>query len=137
VLADTSAWIWSRRAPPAVRNAFDEAVVDGRIATCDTVRLELLYSARNATDFRELETELAELPDCPISKAEWRAALDVYRALADAGGAHQRAVKHADLLIAAAARAAGHEVLHYDEDFDRIAGVTGQRCRWLAPRGTL
>jgi predicted nucleic acid-binding protein len=101
------------------------------------VRLELLYSARNATDFRELETELAQLPDCPISKAEWRAALDVYRALADAGGAHQRAVKHADLLIAAAARAAGHKVLHYDEDFDRIAGVTGQRCRWLAPRGTL
>jgi predicted nucleic acid-binding protein len=64
-------------------------------------------------------------------------ALHVYRALANAGGSHQRAVKHADLLIAAAARAAGLEVLHYDEDFDRIAGVTGQRCRWLAPRGTL
>jgi predicted nucleic acid-binding protein len=137
VLADTSAWIWSRRASAAVRDAFDEAVVEGRIATCDMVRLELLYSARNATEFRELETELAELPDCPIGKAAWQAALDVYRALADAGGAHQRAVKHADLLIAAAARAAGHEVLHYDEDFDRIAGVTGQRCRWLAPRGTL
>jgi predicted nucleic acid-binding protein len=101
------------------------------------VRLELQYSARNATDFREQETELAALGDCPVGKAEWQAALDVYRALADAGGAHQRAVKHADLLIAAAARAAGHEVLHYDEDFDRIAGVTGQRCRWLAPRGTL
>jgi predicted nucleic acid-binding protein len=137
VLADTSAWIWSRRAPPAVRNAFDDAVVDGRVATCDMVRLELLYSARNATDFRELETELAGLPDCPIGKAEWQAAVDVYRALADAGGAHQRAVKHADLLIAAAARVAGHVVLHYDEDFDRIAGVTGQHCRWLAPRGTL
>jgi predicted nucleic acid-binding protein len=137
VLADTSAWIWSRRAPAAVRDGFDEAVIDGRVATCDMVRLELLYSARNATDFRELEMELAELPDCSIGRPEWRAALDVYRALADAGDAHQRAVKHADLLIAAAARAAGREVLHYDEDFDRIAGVTGQRCRWLAPRGTL
>ena len=120
-----------------MRDAFDEAVVDGRIAMCDMVRLELLYSARNATDFRELELELAQLPDCPIGKSEWRAALDVYRALADEGGAHQRAVKHADLLIAAAAHAAGREVLHYDEDFDRIAGITGQRCRWLAPRGTL
>ncbi len=137
MLADTSAWIWSRRAPAAVREEFDDAVVDGRIATCDMVRLELLYSARNATDFRKLEAELAELPDCPISKAEWQAALDAYRALAHAGGAHQRAVKHADLLIAAAAHAAGREVLHYDGDFDRIAGVTGQRCRWLAPRGTL
>jgi len=137
VLADTSAWLWSRRAPAAVREEFDDAVVDGRIATCDMVRLELLYSARNPTDFRELEAELGELGDCPIGKAEWQAALNVYRALANAGGAHQRAVKHADLLIAAAARAAGLEVLHYDEDFDRIAGVTGQRCRWLAPRGTL
>jgi predicted nucleic acid-binding protein len=137
VLADTSAWIWSRRAPATVREAFDEAVVDGRVATCDMVRLELLYSARNATDFRELEAELAELADCPIGKPEWQAALEVYRALSDVGGAHQRAVKHADLLIAAAARAAGLEVLHYDVDFDRIAGVTGQRCRWLAPRGTL
>jgi predicted nucleic acid-binding protein len=137
VLADTSAWIWSRRAPAGVREAFDEAVVDGLIGTCDMVRLELLYSARNPADFRELEAELAELPDCPIGKAEWRSALDVYRALADSGGTHHRAVKHADLLIAAAARAAGSEVLHYDEDFDRIAGITGQACRWLAPRGTL
>jgi hypothetical protein len=47
---------------------------------------------------------LAALPDCPIGKGEWQAGLDVYRALADAGGAHQRAVKHADLLIAAAGR---------------------------------
>jgi predicted nucleic acid-binding protein len=137
VLADTSAWIWSRRAPAGIREAFDEAVVDGRIATCDMVRLELLYSARNATDFRELEEELAELPDCPIGKAEWQAALSVYRALAHAGGAYQRAVKHADLLIAAAAHAAGREVLHYDEDFDRIAAITGQPSRWLADRGTL
>lgn len=137
MLADTSAWIWSRRAPVAVREAFDQAVIDGRIGTCDVVRLEMLYSARDAADFAELEAELAELPDCPIGKAEWRAALAVYRALADSGGAHQRAVKHADLLIAAAADAAGREVLHYDEDFDRIAGITGQPCRWLAPRGTL
>ena len=101
------------------------------------VRLELLYSARSAADFRELEAELAELADCPIGKAEWQAALAVYGALADTGGSHQRAVKHAALLIAAAAHAAGHEVLHYDEDFDRIAGITGQPCHWLAVRGTL
>jgi len=28
-------------------------------------------------------------------------------------------------------------VLHYDEDYDRIAGITGQDVQWLAPRGTL
>jgi predicted nucleic acid-binding protein len=39
--------------------------------------------------------------------------------------------------IAAAAEAAGLTVLHYDEDFDRIAEVTGQPTRWLADRGGL
>ena len=121
---------------PSLAQVFLAAALGSVLLVAGALGL-FLYSARNATDFRELEAELAELADCPIGKAEWRAALDVYRALADAGGAHQRAVKHADLLIAAAARAAGHEVLHYDEDFDRIASVTGQRCRWLAPRGTL
>jgi len=40
-------------------------------------------------------------------------------------------------LIAAAAEAAGLTVLHYDEDYDRIAAVTAQGASWLAPRGSL
>jgi len=28
-------------------------------------------------------------------------------------------------------------VVHYDEDYDLIAQVTGQQARWLAPRGSL
>lgn len=43
---------------------------------------------------------------------------------------------HPDLLIAAAAEAAGVPILHYDEDYDRIAAITGQPAEWLAPRGT-
>jgi predicted nucleic acid-binding protein len=46
-------------------------------------------------------------------------------------------VKHPDLLIAAAAEAAGVTVLHYDEDYDRIAEITGQPTCWLAPTGSL
>ena len=52
----------------------------------------------------------------------------------------QRSVKHPELLIAAAAEAAEAAdvtVLHYDEDYDRIAAITGQPTRWLAPMGTL
>jgi predicted nucleic acid-binding protein len=40
-------------------------------------------------------------------------------------------------LIAAAAETAGLTVLHYDEDYDRIAAITGPDVRWLAPRGSL
>ena len=46
-------------------------------------------------------------------------------------------MKHPDLLIAAAAEAAAVTLLHYDEDYDRIAEVTGQATRWLAAKGSL
>jgi predicted nucleic acid-binding protein len=137
-LADTSAWVWSRRAGhQELRHAFDVAVVDGEVATCDMVRLELLYSARNAGEFGELRDELGALPDCPIGEQQWDRALWVYEQLAAHGAAHQRSVKHPDLLIAAAAETAGLTILHYDEDYDRIAAVTGQPTRWLADRGSL
>ena len=101
------------------------------------VRLELLYSARNGTEFVEIREDLDSLLDCPIGKEEWGRAIAVYEQLAGRGGRHQRSVKHADLLIAAAAEAAGVAVLHYDEDYERIAAVTGQPVRWLARRGSL
>lgn len=137
-LADTTAWAWSRRSgSPELRGDFDDALVAGELATCDMVRLELLHAARNATEFVAMREELESVPDCAIGKGEWERALWVYERLAKVGGGAQRAVKHPDLLIAAAAEAAGVAVLHYDEDYDRIARVTGQPVRWLAPRGSL
>jgi predicted nucleic acid-binding protein len=50
---------------------------------------------------------------------------------------HQRGRKLPDLLIAAAAEANGLTVLHYDADFDRISAVTGQRCEWVVPSGSV
>jgi predicted nucleic acid-binding protein len=77
------------------------------------------------------------LPDCPIAQGQWQRALWVYEQLSARGGAHQRSVKHPDLLIAAAAEAADLTIVHYDEDYDRIAEITGQPMRWLAPAGSL
>ena len=137
-LADTTAWSWSRRrAYPELRESFDAALIEGEIATCDLVRLELLYSARNAVDFAEIRSELEALPDCPIGEPQCARAVSVYQQLSGRGGAFHRAVKHADLLIAAAAESAGATLLHYDEDYDRIAAITGQPTRWLAPKGSL
>jgi predicted nucleic acid-binding protein len=45
-------------------------------------------------------------------------------------------VKGADLRIAVAAESQGATGLHYDQDFDVIADVTGQPTRWIAPRGS-
>ena len=49
----------------------------------------------------------------------------------------QRGAKLADLLIAAAAEAAGLVVLHYDHDFELIAEITGQTTEWIVPAGTV
>jgi predicted nucleic acid-binding protein len=137
-LADTTAWSWSRRArSDELRQQFDERLVEGEVAICDMVRLELLHTARNASEFQELADDLDALPTCPIRASEWKRALWVYRELAKQGGAHQRSVKHPDLLIAAAAETAEIPVLHYDEDYERIAKITGQPQRWLAPNGSL
>lgn len=136
-LADTSAWSWTRVVGGDLRRVFDEAVVEGEVATCDMVRLELLYSARSASEFRALRAGLKAVPECPIGREQWKRALEVYEQLAEQGGLHHRAVKHPDLLIAAAAEAAGVALLHYDEDYERIAAITGQDVRWLAPRGSL
>ena len=136
-LADTSAWVWTRAVGGELRAMFDDAIIEGDVASCDMVSLELLYSARNAAEFTSLRGELEALPNCPIGTEEWQRALYVYEQLAHRGGLHHRAVRHPDLLIAAAAESAGIAVLHYDEDYDRIAAITGQDVHWLAPRGSL
>jgi predicted nucleic acid-binding protein len=135
-LADTSAWFVSRRAPQ-LRAVFDGLLETGQIATCDAVKLELLHTARNGAELTARRAELDLLPQCPIGPTEFRRALDVYEQLAHQGGLHHRRVKHPDLLIAAAAESASVPLLHYDEDFEQIAAITGQETRWIAPRASV
>lgn len=135
VLADTSAW--ARAGHPTVAEQWEAALRDDRIAVCDPVRLELLYSTRSATDYAARAEELDALHQLECGTAAFRRALQVQRALGERGGLHHRSVKLVDLLVAAAGELAGVAVWHYDEDFDRIAAVTGQATEWLARRGSL
>jgi predicted nucleic acid-binding protein len=48
-----------------------------------------------------------------------------------------RAVKFPDLLIAATVERHGLVVIHYDSDYDRIAGITGQPVGWVVPAGSV
>ncbi len=138
MLADTSAWIWSRRKGyPELRAWFDEQLVESRIAVCDLVKLELLYGTRSGAEHDQRRLELDALPRCAIGPDEWARAVETQSRLADLGPDHHKVAQWQDLLVAAAAQSAGLEVLHYDEDFDWIQRVTGQPMRWLAPRGTL
>lgn len=133
--ADTSAWHHATK--PAVANRWLAALSANQVGVCDQARLEILYSARSATDYAALADELDGLAQIPIDSETFARAYQVQRELAYVGGLHHRSVKIADLIIAAAAELSGTVVWHYDEDYDRIAAITGQRAEWIAPRGTL
>jgi predicted nucleic acid-binding protein len=103
----------------------------GRPSICD---LEVGYSARNADEWDRLVEALAPFDRVETTAAHLRRALQVQRLLAQRS---QRGRKIPDLLIAAAAEQLDVAVLHYDADFDAIASVTGQRCQWVVPAGSV
>jgi predicted nucleic acid-binding protein len=101
------------------------------------VAMELLHSASTPSQFRQLEDDLGAMPWIRMGEPEWRRAIEVYGLVSDRGHPADRAVPHADLLIAAAAELSDIELVHYDRDYDLIAATTGQRAVWVRPRGTL
>ena len=109
--------------------------LSGQIATCGMIDLELLYSARDGDDHHELARDRLLLPRVPCGDAAFDRAIEVQGVLADTG--RHRAVAVEDLVIAAAAEHAGLAVLHYDQDYDLIAEVTGQPMEWVVPQGTV
>lgn len=135
LLADTSAWHRARH--PQVEPGWRAALGADRLATTAVVRLEVLYSTRSARDYRTVRDELDALLQVPCGDGAHRRAEAVQAALAEQQALHHRSVTIPDLLIAAAAELAGATVWHYDEDYDRIAAVTGQPTEWIVPRGTL
>ncbi|HEX7346709.1 MAG TPA: PIN domain-containing protein [Candidatus Limnocylindrales bacterium] len=134
-LVDTSALILGTR-DERVRPWLIDAVAKDDVILCDIVALEFLMGARTADDYARLELALAGFRWAETVPADWRRAREVHRALAGQGAGHQRSVRIPDLLIAAIGEREGLSVAHYDEDYDRIAAITGQPTRWVLPRGT-
>ena len=133
-LVDTSAYARMRIAEVQVILA--PLIELGEVATCGMITLEILYSARSSADLEAVRSELRfALTNVPVQDTDFERAIEVMADLA-AHGQH-RAAKLPDLLIATVAERAGLTVLHYDEDFDRIAMVTGQPMQWVVPRGSV
>jgi predicted nucleic acid-binding protein len=103
----------------------------GRPAICD---LEVGYSARNAEEWDRLVGALDAFQPVETTEHHVRRALQVQRLLA---ARSQRGRKIPDLLVAAAAEELDAVVLHYDADFYLISEVTGQRCEWVVPAGSV
>jgi predicted nucleic acid-binding protein len=134
-IADTSAWVRARN--PAVTQGWTAALRHEQIATCPIVKLELLRTARDASDYERIDQELSALRDVPITRSVTNAAFRAFRELAQVHPLYHRSIRLPDLLIAAAAQDVSLGVLHYDAHFDRLAEVLDFESRWIAPAGSL
>jgi predicted nucleic acid-binding protein len=131
-LADTSAV--ARIAKPMVGARLRPLMEAGLVARCAVTDLEAGVSARSGPDWGRTRSARSSWPNAVIDGSVLDRALEVQGELA-CRGLH-RSVKIGDLIIAAAAERGGLVVLHYDRDFDRIAGITGQPAEWIVPAGS-
>ncbi len=131
-LVDTS--VLTRLSDETVRASVEPLAAGERIARAGISDLEVGFSARNLREWTRLTTALSAFPLIETDAVHVERARQVQRLLASRG---LRGKKIPDLLVAAAAEQAGLMVLHYDGDFDLIARVTGQRCEWVVPAGSI
>jgi predicted nucleic acid-binding protein len=131
-LVDTS--VLKRLSVPAVRAVVEPLAATGRLARAGISDLEVGYSARNAREWDRLVRALEIFTLVETTADHVARAKQVQRHLASKS---QRGRKIPDLLVAAAAEAEQLAVLHYDQDFDQVAKVTGQSCEWVVPAGSI
>ncbi|HEY8764356.1 MAG TPA: PIN domain-containing protein [Solirubrobacteraceae bacterium] len=116
VLIDKSAYVRGEAAVPEA----DE------LCLCAVTRLELLYSARSASDSELLEDDLQQFRDLRMDAETFAVALGAQRELATRG---QHRLPIPDLLIASCAQQRGADVLHVDRHYDTLAQVLAFRPR--------
>ena len=133
-LADTSVYVLRGR-HAGVQQRFESLLSAGRLAICQMTAMEFLNNAPSPRAYEVVWAAVHGQRWMDVTTAAMNRALSVHRQLAKAS--QHRMFKLPDLIIAATAEEHGATVLHYDADFDRIAGITGQPVEWVAPRGSL
>jgi predicted nucleic acid-binding protein len=128
--------VLARLARPEVREVVLPRIQAGRIAIAIVTELEVGFSARSVDDYLTTRRTLLDhlVPILIAPRAEQRAR-EVQAELVRRG--QHRAASIPDLLLAAAAEVEQLSVLHYDADFELIAGITGQPTEWVVPRGSV
>jgi predicted nucleic acid-binding protein len=130
-LVDTS--VFTRFTRPSVGETLAELAPAG-LRYSPLTGLELRYSASNGPEWDRFSAALAEYNREPVLPEDFERADQVQRLLASEG---LKGRKPVDLVIAAQAERTQLVVLHYDWDFELIAGITKQPHRWVVPRGSV
>lgn len=99
---------------------FDE-LLDGDLATCEVVQMEVLAGARDEAHLRGLRQLLARATLLPMYRTDYEGAAALYRRCRREGATVRSTL---DCLVAAVAIRNGVPVLHNDRDFDALARHT-------------
>ncbi|MGH2874597.1 MAG: PIN domain-containing protein [Solirubrobacteraceae bacterium] len=122
-VADTSAWWRVPMLPARLRGLVQEAIREDRVLITPVARMEILYSARTAEEYTDLDARLSALRLLRNDRAAADAAMTALRELAGRADGYHRVPVTDALIAAAAADQGGLAVLHRDGHFDRLAEV--------------
>jgi|SRR5215469_5252388 len=133
-LADTS--VRARLHYAEVASVLGPLIEAGLVATCGVIEFELGWATRTSAELNQVRADRdAGYEWLPTHDEDWHRALEVQTALWRSG--RISVVGFPVLLIASVAERQGGTIVHYDGDYDLIAGITGQPTRWVVPRGTV
>ena len=118
ILIDTSAWVEYLRGSGSTAHLQVRELLDGEIATCDAVRMEVLAGARSKGNQGDIERLLARARTLETLAVDYDLAAATYRSCRRGGETPRSLI---DCLIAAVAIRSGVALLHADRDFDAIA----------------
>jgi predicted nucleic acid-binding protein len=107
----------------APQRTVEEAIVDDRLWITPIIRMEILYSARNSTEYIAFETELDGFRILRNDRAVADAAMSAIGELAQHSDGYHRVPLTDALIAAAAAEHGGVAVLHRDTHFNKLAEV--------------
>ena len=120
IVADTSVWVEFFRARGSREQLeLDRLLVQDQVATVGPVIAELLQGARNSQEFERIRDHLVPLPYERETIDTWITVGSLSFQLRRAGVT----LGMMDLLIAALALEANHEVYTLDEHFQRVPGL--------------
>jgi len=124
ILVDTSAWVeFLRDTGSPICTRVDE-FLDGDVATCDPICMEVLAGARDESHLNDLRRLLARASVVEALPGDYEEAAALYRTCRRGGETVRKLI---DCLIGAIAIRAGLPVLHADSDFEVLARHTALR----------
>ena len=121
ILIDTSAWVEFLRDTDSNVCVRVDVALDGDIAVCDAIRMEVLAGAHDERHLEMLRRLLAMAVVLPTEPVHYDDAASLFRRCRSEGESVRRLI---DCLIAAVAIRADVPVLHRDKDFDVLARHT-------------